>query len=490
EPLELFTRNLDLQDMVGVPTLDYVDIVGPYNASGSGSTASRDKVFTCYPASAAESDTCAREILGTLGRRAFRRPLDEKDLNLLLSFYEEGSAPRTSAAISQDGNGQHDFERGIQTALRFLLTSPEFLFRSEPDPQGVQPGDVYALDDIALASRLSFFLWSSIPDDELLALAEQNKLSDEATLDAQIERMLRDPKAVALVDNFVAQWLFLRNLRSINPDTRTFPNFDDKLRQAFRTETEMFAQSIIRDDKSVVDFLDADYTYVNDRLAQHYGIPNIYGSHFRRVTLEDESRRGLLGHGSVLTVTSYPNRTSPVLRGKWLLENIIGAPAPPPPPNVPDLPENEIGGVALSVRERLEQHREDPNCRGCHAVMDPLGFSLESFDGIGRYRVRDAAGPIDSAGELADGTPVNGVNDLRRALLEEPEVFVDTVSEKLLTYALGRGLTHKDMPVVRAITRNAADDDYRFSALVKEIVRSTPFRMKRAEGQAISLAKE
>ncbi|MGV3590447.1 MAG: DUF1592 domain-containing protein, partial [Gammaproteobacteria bacterium] len=298
EPLELFTRNLDLQDMVGVPTLDYVDIVGPFDATGSGSTASRDRVFTCYPASTAENSACAREILGTLGRRAFRRPLDEKDLNLLMSFYEEGSA-------------QGNFEQGIQTALRFILTSPEFLFRSEPDPQNVKPGEVYALDDLALASRLSFFLWSSIPDDELLALAEQDKLSDDATLDAQIERMLRDPKAVALVDNFVAQWLFLRNLRSINPDTRTFPNFDDKLRQAFRTETEMFAQSIIRDDRSVVDFLDADYTYVNDRLAQHYGIPNIYGSHFRRVKVEDENRRGLLGHGSVLTVTSYPNRTSP-----------------------------------------------------------------------------------------------------------------------------------------------------------------------------------
>lgn len=477
EPLELFTRNLDLQDMVGVPTLDYVDIIGPFNASGSGSTASRDRIFTCYPESDNDNTACATEILGTLGRRAFRRPLDDKDMNLLMSFYEEGSA-------------QGNFEQGIQTALRFMLTSPEFLFRSEPDPEGIAAGEVYALDDVALASRLSFFLWSSIPDDELLALAEQGTLSDDSVLDAQIARMLRDPKAVALVDNFVAQWLFLRNLRSINPDTRTFPNFDDKLRQAFRTETEMFAQSIIRDDRSVIDFLDADYTYVNDRLAQHYGIPNIYGSHFRRITLEDESRRGLLGQGSVLTVTSYPNRTSPVLRGKWLLENIIGAPAPPPPPDVPDLPENQVGMAALSVRERLEQHREDPNCRGCHAVMDPLGFSLESFDGIGRHRVRDAAGPIDSAGELADGTPVNGVNDLRRALLEEPEVFVDTLSEKLLTYALGRGLTHKDMPVVRAITRNAADEDYRFSALVKEIVRSTPFRMKRADGPDVSLVSE
>ena len=477
EPLELFTRNLDLQDMVGVPTLDYVDIVGPFSASGSGTTASRARIFSCYPATAADNTSCAREIISALGRRAFRRPLAEQDMNFLMSFYEEGSATGS-------------FEQGIQTALRFILTSPEFLFRSEPDPEGVMPGEVYALGDLALASRLSFFLWSSLPDDELLALAEQGRLSDAAVLDAQIERMLRDPKAVALVDNFVAQWLYLRNLRSINPDTRTFPNFDDKLRQAFRTETEMFAQSIIRDDQSVIDFLDADYTYVNDRLAQHYGIPNIYGSHFRRVQLADPMRRGLLGQGSVLTVTSYPNRTSPVLRGKWVLENIIGAPAPTPPPNVPALIENEPGMATLSVRERLEKHREDPNCRGCHAVMDPLGFSFESFDAIGRFRVRDAAGVIDSTGELADGTPVNGVNDLRRVLLEKPELFVETLAEKLLTFALGRGLTHKDMPVVRAITRSAAADDFRFSAIVKEIVRSTPFRMKRAAKQEISLAAD
>jgi hypothetical protein len=477
EPLELFTRNLDLQDMVGVPTLDYVDIVGPFAASGSGTTASRERIFTCYPESTAENAACATEILGTLGRRAFRRPLEERGMNLLMSFYEEGSA---------SGN----FEQGIQTALRFLLTSPEFLFRSEPDPAGVEPGAVYQLSDVALASRLSFFLWSSIPDDELLALAEQGKLSDDAVLDVQIERMLRDPKAVALVDNFVSQWLFLRNLRSINPDTRTFPNFDDKLRQAFRAETEMFAQSIIRDDQPVTDFLDADYTYVNDRLAQHYGIPNIYGSHFRRITVEDESRRGLLGQGSVLTVTSYPNRTSPVLRGKWLLENLIGAPAPPPPPDVPDLPENVAGTATLSVRERLEQHREDPACRGCHAVMDPLGFSLESFDGIGHARVRDAAGPIDSTGELADGTPIAGVNDLRRVLMDKPEVFVDTLTEKLMTYALGRGLTHKDMPIVRSVTQGAAEDEYRFSALVKGIVRSAPFRMKHGATTDVSLAAE
>ncbi len=477
EPLELFTRNLDLQDMVGVPTLDYVDIIGPYNATSSGTTASREQIFTCYPASADENTACATEILGTLGRRAFRRPLTETDLELILSYYDDGSA---------DGS----FEQGIQTALRFILTSPEFLFRSEPDPDSVAPGAIYALSDLALASRLAFFLWSTLPDDELLALAEAGTLSDDAVLDAQIERMLRDPKAVALVDNFASQWLFLRNLQSINPDTRTFPNFDDKLRQAFRTETEMFIGSVIREDRSVIDLLNADYTYVNDRLAAHYGLPQIYGSHFRRVTLQDESRRGLLGQGSILTVTSYPNRTSPVLRGKFLLENFIGAPAPPPPPDVPDLPENQPGFATLSVRERLEQHREDPACRGCHAVMDPLGFSLENFDAIGRHRVRDAAGPIDSSGELADGTPVTNVNDLRTVLLAKPDIFVDTLSEKLLTYALGRGLTHRDMPIVRQIVRNAEADDYRFSALVKEIVRSTPFRMKRAETATVSLAVE
>ena len=372
--------------------------------------------------------------------------------------------------------------------MRFILTSPEFLFRSERDPAGIAPGTVYALGDFALAARLSFFLWSTLPDDELLALAEQGMLSNDTVLDAQIERMLRDPKAVALVDNFAAQWLFLRNLQSINPDTRTFPNFDDKLRNAFRTETAMFIGSIIREDRSVIDLLNADYTYVNDRLAQHYGIPNIYGSHFRRVAVTDENRRGLLGQGSILTVTSYPNRTSPVLRGKFLLENFIGAPAPSPPPNVPALTENQPGMAAMSVRDRLVQHRQDPNCRGCHAVMDPLGFSLENFDAIGRYRERDASGPIDSSGELADGTPIANVNTLRNVLLQKPDVFVDTLAEKLLIYALGRGLTHHDMPVVRQIARESAAEDYRFSALVKEIVHSVPFRMKRADAAEVGLA--
>jgi hypothetical protein len=475
EPLELHTRDLDLQNMNGVPALDYVDIIGPFDAVGSGETASRSKIFSCYPKIEAERKTCAEEILGSIGKRAYRRPLETADLNMIMSFYEDGA----------EGGS---FERGIQTALRFILTSPEFLFRSEPDPESVAPGEVYALNDIALASRLSFFLWSSIPDDTLLELAIANKLSDPEVFDQQVERMLRDPKAVALVDNFAAQWLFLRNLKSINPDTRTFPNFDDKLRQAFRTETSLFIQSIMQNDSSILDMINADYTYVNDRLAQHYGIPNIYGSHFRRVQQTDPNRRGLLGQGSVLTVTSYPNRTSPVLRGKWVLENLVGAPPPSPPPNVPALNENTPGLAALSVRDRLVQHRADPACSGCHAVMDPLGFALENFDGIGRYRARDASGVIDSSGELADGTPVKDAIDLEQILMEHPEYFVDTFTEKLLTYALGRGLEYYDMPVVRAITKQAEDDNYRFSAIIKGIVSGVPFRMKQADAESNRVA--
>jgi hypothetical protein len=474
EPLELHTRDLDLQNMNGLPTLDYVDIIGPFEATGPGFTASRERVFSCYPANAAQEASCASEILDTLGRRAFRRPLQQQDKDLLLGFY-------------RDGSEQGGFEQGIALALRFVLSSPEFLFRSEPDPADVQPGEIYALSDTALASRLSFFLWSSIPDDELLDLAAAGRLSDAAVFDAQVERMLRDPKAVALVDNFAAQWLFLRNLQSSHPDTRTFPNFDDKLRTAFRTETSLFIRDVIRNDRPVLELLNADYTWLNDRLAAHYGIPGIQGSHFRKVQLVDPQRRGLLGQGSVLTITSYPNRTSPVLRGKWVLENLIGSPPPPPPPNVPDLKDNEPGGAMLSVRERLIQHQENPACNGCHGVLDPLGFALENFDGIGRWRNKDESGPVDSSGQLADGTPVEGVGSLREALLSKPEVFVNTLTEKLLTYALGRGLDHNDMPVVRAITREAAADEYRFSALVKGIVSSTQFRMKRAES-AVSVA--
>lgn len=472
EPLELHTRDLDLQNMNGLPTLDYTDIIGPFNVSGAGETASRRQIFSCYPQDKAAEPECAEQILSTLGRRAYRRPLDNADMNLIFSYYEDGAR-------------QGGFERGIQSALRFILTSPEFLFRSEPDPEGVVPGEVYALSDLALASRLSFFLWSSIPDDELLDLAIRKQLSNPEVFEMQVERMLQDPKAVALVDNWAAQWLFLRNLKSINPDTRAFPNFDDKLRNAFYTETSMFIQSIIRNDRPVTELMTADYTYVNDRLAQHYGMSNIYGSHFRRVAYSNPDRRGLLGHGSILTVTSYPNRTSPVLRGKWVLENILGSPAPAPPPNVPALDEQL---TAVSVRDRLIQHRQDPVCAGCHAVMDPLGFSLENFDAVGRYRERDESGTIDATGNLADGTPVVGARSLQEALMQKPEYFVDTVTEKLLTFALGRGLEAQDMSFVREITRAAEEDGYRFSALIKGIVHSVPFRMKRAADGSVQSA--
>ncbi len=475
EPLQLFTRDLDLQDMNGVPTLDYVDIVGPFNAAGSGNTASRRRIFSCHPSAAAEQRVCAQTILGELGQRAYRRPLVAADTRMIMSFYD-------------DGTKTGGFEHGIQTGLRFILASPEFLFRSEPDPKAVSPGSIYTVSDLALASRLSFFLWSSIPDNELLKLASTNQLHETKVLDRQIERMLKDPKAVALVDNFAAQWLFLRNLKSINPDTRTFPNFDDKLRQAFRTETTLFITDILRNDRSILDMINADYTWVNDRLAQHYGIPNIYGSHFRRVQQSDPNRRGLLGQGSILMVTSYPNRTSPVLRGKWVLENLIGSPPPSPPPNVPQLTENTPGLAQMSVRDRMVKHRADPVCSSCHAVMDPLGFSLENFDAIGHFRNKDSSGTVDSSGELADGTPVTNVVSLEQTLLLHPDYFADTFTEKLLTYALGRGLEYYDMPVVRAITHQAAQDHYKLSAIIKGIVSSTPFRMKIAEAEPAALA--
>ncbi|MDT8399130.1 MAG: DUF1592 domain-containing protein [Pseudomonadales bacterium] len=469
EPLELHTRDLDLQNMNGLPTLDYVDIIGPFNATGPGDTASRRQIFQCYPEGRNTQNTCAHDILARLARQAFRRPLTDADMALLMGFYREG-------------HELGGFERGIQTALRVILTSPQFLFRSEPDPEGVAPGEIYALDDLALASRLSFFLWSSLPDDELISLAAAGRLSVQEEFDRQVERMLADPRSQSLVSNFAAQWLLLRNLQSVNPDIRNFPNFDAKLKAAFRTETEMFVSSIIQEDRSVLDLLTADYTFVNDRLAAHYGIPNIYGSHFRRVPQNNPNRRGLLGQGSVLTVTSYPNRTSPVLRGKWVMENILGAPPPSPPPNVPALGENTQGAAALSVRERLVLHQKNPSCAGCHSVLDPLGFALENFDAVGRYRNKDEGGQIDSSGNLADGTPVNGAISLQQALLAKPDVFVNTFTEKILTYALGRGLEYYDMPVVRQIGRTAARDDYRFSALIKAIVNSAPFRLKRADG--------
>ncbi len=467
EPLQPFTRNLDLQDMNGIPIIDHVQVTGPFAATGSGDTPSRRRIFVCQPKNESDELPCARRIISTLTRRAYRRPVTDADLEILLSFY-------------QKGRNKGSFDAGIETALRLILSDPKFLYRIESDPANAVPGTINRISDLELASRLSFFLWSSIPDDELLTAATQGKLKDPVILQQQVKRMLADPKAEALVTNFASEWLFLRNLQSVNPAGEDFPNFDENLRQAFRTETEMFVGSVFREDRSVMDLLTANYTFVNERLAKHYGIPNIYGSQFRRITVTDDARRGLLGQGSILTVTSYPTRTSPVLRGKWILENILGTPPPAPPPNVPALKENDEGGKITTVRERLEEHRRNPACATCHRVMDPLGFSLDNFDAIGQWRSKEAGLPIDASGQLADGTKVNGVVDLRRALLLHPERFVGTMTEKLMTYALGRGLEYYDMPVVRSIARDAARDDYRFSSIVMGIVKSTPFQMRHA----------
>src|SRR5688572_25566971 len=465
EPLQLHERHHDLQDMNGLPIIEQVTVTGPFGPTGAGDTPSRRRIFTCRPGSPAQEASCSRTILTALARRAYRRPVTANDLDPPMEIY---------AAARAEGS---PFDAGIEQALRLVLASPKFLFRVEKPPAAV--GGVEPVSDIELASRLSFFLWSSIPDDELLRLAEQGRLDEPAVLQAQVERMLRDPRSRALVDNFAAQWLRLRNLRSHTPIARDFPNFDNELREAFRIETELFFGSIIREDRSVIDLLNADYTYVNERLARHYGIPNVYGSHFRRVTVKQDARRGLLGHGSILTVTSYPNRTSPVLRGKWVLENILGTPPPPPPQDVPDIEENHPSQEARSLRARLEAHRRNPTCASCHRVMDPLGFALENFDGLGQWREKEPGGAIDPTGQLADGTPIDGPVALRKAVLERREMFVRTLTEKLMTYGLGRGIELADRPLVRDVARTAAARDYRWSAVVLGIVRSAPFQMKK-----------
>ncbi len=471
--LEPFLRTtLDPVNEAGLPHIDEVVISGPYNATGPGDTPSRRKIFSCMPANATPANSsddvgCAKKILSTLARSAYRRPITPTDMETLLSFYQSGR--------NQNGN----FDAGIERALRLILSSPEFVFRFERDPATVAAGSAYRIDDLELASRLAFFLWSSIPDDELLNLAAANKLSDPPTLNREVRRMLADPRSQALATNFAAQWLYLRNLKNFAPDPNEFPDFDDNLRQSLLTETEMFFGSIVNEDRNVLDLLNADYTFVNERLAQHYGIPNVYGPRFRRVTLNDDARRGLLGQGSVLTVTSYATRTSPVLRGKWILTNVLGTPPPAPPPNVPALKENNEGGKVLSVRERLEEHRKSPACASCHKIMDPLGFALENFDATGQWRSKSEDGaPIDASGVLLDGSKVDGPVTLRAALMSRPDVFVSTLTEKLMTYALGRGVDYNDMPAIREIAAKAAADNYRFSDLVTGIVKSPEFRMK------------
>jgi mono/diheme cytochrome c family protein len=451
------------------PGLESITIDGPYQAVGPGQTPSRKRIFTCRGTGERDEERCARRIMSQLARRAFRRPVTDADLSALVEFYQQGRQAR-------------GFEGGIEAALERLLIDPEFLFRIEHDPDNVARGAVYPVPDLLLASRLSFFLWSSIPDDELLDLAERGKLSEPATLERQVVRMLADERSKALVDNFFSQWLQLRAAHGQAPDPNVFPEFDENLREAFIRETELFLQTQLREDRGVLELLTADYTFLNERLAQHYQIAGVNGSRFRRVTLDDPRRGGLLGMGSVLMVTSYGNRTSPVLRAKWVLENLLGTPPPPPPGDVPPFPD-EAGedGQPRSVRERLAQHRKNPTCANCHAPMDPLGFALENFDAVGKWRLLDANAPIDASGVLVDGTSFTGPAELRRVLTDRKEQIVRTVAEKLLTYAVGRGLESHDAPIVRQIARGAAARDHRWSSVILEIVKSTPFRMRRAE---------
>ena len=450
------------------PAIFSVSIVGPYLPLGAGDTPSRQRIFVCQPEAAAEEDGCARKILANVMRRAYRRPVTGEDVRGPFALYEQARA-------------EHGFEAGIEMGLAAVLVSPEFLFRIERDPAGVAPGAPYRVSDVELASRLAFFLWSSIPDDELLEIASAGRLNEPGMLERQVERMLADPRAGNLVTNFAAQWLHLRNLDGVTPDKRLFPDFDDNLRQAMRRETELFVGSILREDRSALDLVRADYTFLNERLAKHYGIPHVYGSRFRRVDLGDDSvRGGLLRHGSILTVTSFATRTSPVVRGNWVLGNLLGVPPPPPPPDVPDLPEAKIVAKELPMRERLSAHRDNPACSGCHRLMDPVGFALENYDAIGRWRTVDSGFPIDASGELWDGTALGGVRELESAMLARPELFLTTLTEKLLVFGTGRGVTASDGPAVRAILRRAEADDYRLSSLIQAVVASDPFQMRRA----------
>ena len=460
------TRLKRFDVMARTPEVSKLVIGGPYEPTGHGDTPSRRKIFGCRPARPAQEPACARTILKALAHRAFRRPVTNADLQPLYGFYEKARATG-------------DFENGIQAAIEAMLVSPEFLFRIEQDPRGALPGTPHRITDVELASRLSFFLWSTMPDDELLDLAERGGLSEPSALERQVRRMLDDPRADALVSNFAGQWLQLRTIATLRPDPVILP-FDEALRQAFLTETTLFVSSIFREDRSLLDLLDGDYTFLNQRLAEHYGIPRVYGSQFRRVTLTDPNRRGLLGQGSVLTVTSYPNRTSVVQRGKWILENLLGTPPPPPPPDVPEL-KAAPHGKPLSLREQMQEHRSNPTCAACHARMDPIGFALENYDAVGQWRTKDAGAPIDASGRLPDGTEFTGPDGLRQLLMTKyRDDFVRTATEKLLTYALGRGIEYYDGPTIRSIDRDAARDNYRMSSLILAVVKSAPFQMRRA----------
>jgi len=450
----------------GAVTAPIVTIEGPFDRTGAPvETPNRKRVFACRPTTPADESACASRIVSTLARKAFRRPVTDTDLAPLMHFYSEGRKTGT-------------FESAVENALTAMLSSAKFLYRTEPPPANAAPGTVYRLSDLELASRLSFFLWSSIPDDELLTLAEQNKLSEPKTLEAQVRRLLADPRSKTLVTNFAFQWLRVRDTAALEPDPYTYPAFNPPLRDAIHREMELFVDSVFREDRSVVDLLSANYTFLNERLAQHYGVPNIRGDQFRRVTLSDPNRFGLLGKASILMVTAYPNRTSPVLRGSYVLENLLGTPPAPPPPNVEAFKENKEGEKPKTIRQIMQEHRANPTCNACHGVMDPLGFSLENFDTIGSYRATDrfTRTEIDTSGTLVDGTAVSGPADLRKALLAHPEQFVQTMTEKLTVYALGRSLEAYDMPGVRKIVRDAKASQYKFSSIVMGVVNAPAFR--------------
>ena len=451
-----------------LPHLREFRINGPHGVTGISDTVSRRKIFTCRPTSAEDERPCAQRIVSELASKAYRRPVNESDVEGLMSFYEAGAA-------------EGDFESGVRTALQAILASPHFVFRLEAAPEAVEAGGIHRLNDLELASRLSFFLWATVPDEELVKVATRGLLSDPAVLDRQVRRMLADPRSDALATRFASQWLRLQDLDGMHPDYLLYPLYDDTLATALKRETELFFENLAREDRSVLEILTADYTFVNERLARHYGIPNVTGSQFRRVKLEGDARRGILGQGSVLTLTSVADRTSPVIRGKWVLEVLLGSPPPPPPPNVPllEATTDQAHGKALSVREAMELHRSNPACTSCHVVIDPLGLALENFDATGAWRIKDNGVPVDASGELYDGTPLDGPAGLRQVLLKYQDVFVTTFTESLMTYALGRRVEYYDMPTVRAIVREAKANDYRISSFIKGIVGSPAFQMTR-----------
>ena len=469
EYFEPRTMLADIRDFKGgEPALSEFTIAGPFNATGPGDTASRRKVLVCQPESSQDQIPCARKILDSLAHQAYRRPVASADLDPLMKLYDAGSQ-------------QGGFEAGLTRAIEGIMVSPGFLFRMERDPPGTSPGELYPVSDIDLASRLSFFLWSSIPDDELLGLAEQGKLHDPEIMEAQVRRMIADTRSKSLVANFAAQWLYLRNLRGHRPDARLYPDFDEELRVAMQQETRLFLENMLVEDRPIMDLIEADYTFLNERLATHYGLKDVYGSHFRKVGLAGETRQGLLGQGSILTLTSRPNRTSPVIRGKWVLENLLGSPPPPPPPNVPALNEKTNPDKPMTLRERMEQHRNNPVCATCHSQMEPYGFALDNFDPVGAWRDSDNGAPINAKVALPDKTEFEGAEGVRDVLKNRQQIIIHNFTQKLLVYALGRSIRPQDQPVIREILRKAESDNYIWSSIILGIVNSTPFKMRRSE---------